>query len=500
MARYRIVSIATVLALSAESVAGHCAARAKESDSLTVEPFTLRTYDGTEHPTELLSFRVPENRRHPSGRHIRLSCVRLRSTAATPRPPIVFLSGGPGIPATGLAQVPVYYSLFERLRSVSDVLLLDQRGMGKSALPVPPVSVPIPPDVFTSSDKLLAAMERSLAASVEAHRRAGIEVAAYTTVENSDDVDDLRRVLGVERVSVLGFSYGTSLAMVYAARHPTGVHRMVLAGVHGPDRLLERPSSWDSQLAKLTALAARDSGLDPGLANLDSLFSVALAGLRRRELEVRVTDPISGESLPIRCGVPGMLFVLRDRLNDRAIPLLPALLRGFAEADTALLARSLEQAYGTLRSGLSATNLALSVSRGWTRRRWLEVREDSARARMNLVNLQWNPRVRSILGLDATSEFVEPMRCDLPTLFVSGALDSNTPSEDAEQVAKGFPNGVHVMVENGGHETLPATQVQDLIVSFLDERLPASCRVVLPPPKFLGFAEAAARLESGKKR
>jgi fermentation-respiration switch protein FrsA (DUF1100 family) len=54
----------------------------------------------------------------------------------------------------------------------------------------------------------------------------------------------------------------------------------------------------------------------------------------------------------------------------------------------------------------------------------------------------WNPRVRSLLGLDATPEFVAPVRRDRPVLLVSGTLDSNTPVQEAEEVAKGFSNSI----------------------------------------------------------
>ena len=237
-----------------------------------------------------------------------------------------------------------------------------------------------------------------------------------------------------------------------------------------------------------------------GSSNLDSLLQAAVDRLRRRPLELRIADPTSGDSVSIVCGEPGMLFLLRDRWNDRTVALLPTLLRGFADGDAALLTRTLAQGYGGLASGLSATNLALSVSRGWTRRRWLEARGDSARSRMNLINLQWNPRVQSLLGLDVTSEFVTPIRSKVPTLLLSGTLDSNTPAHDAREVARGFSNCIHVLVENGGHETLPASEVQDLVVSFFDERDLPSDRVLLPPPKFLPRAEAAARLNSGTRR
>ena len=57
--------------------------------------------------------------------------------------------------------------------------------------------------------------------------------------------------------------------------------------------------------------------------------------------------------------------------------------------------------------------------------------------------------------------FRAPIISTLPTLFISGSLDSNTPPYQAEEVRWGFPNSVHVIVENAGHEsTLPLPEVQ----------------------------------------
>src|SRR5687767_5748663 len=107
---------------------GNVAAKAQETHAgrIVIEPYTYRTYDGREHPAELGKLSVRESRTGKSGRLIQLSFVRLRSTAAQPSFPIIFLAGGPGIPGIGLGQVPVYFNLFERLREVSDVILLDQ--------------------------------------------------------------------------------------------------------------------------------------------------------------------------------------------------------------------------------------------------------------------------------------------------------------------------------------------------------------------------------------
>jgi len=45
-------------------------------------------------------------------------------------------------------------------------------------------------------------------------------------------------------------------------------------------------------------------------------------------------------------------------------------------------------------------------------------------------------------------------------------MDSETPPGNAEDVRWGFSNSVHIIVENGFHETLPAREVQDLVVDF----------------------------------
>ena len=97
-----------------------------------VEPFVLRGFDGVETPAELIRLTVPANRADSGAGTIDLAFVRLPATGGRPGSPIVFLAGGPGVPGIVMGQVPPYRALFERLRSVADVILLDQRGTGRS--------------------------------------------------------------------------------------------------------------------------------------------------------------------------------------------------------------------------------------------------------------------------------------------------------------------------------------------------------------------------------
>ncbi len=51
----------------------------------------------------------------------------------------------------------------------------------------------------------------------------------YTIDDYSDDVEELREHLGLERMWLLGHSHGGVVAIAYAARHPERVERLILA-------------------------------------------------------------------------------------------------------------------------------------------------------------------------------------------------------------------------------------------------------------------------------
>ncbi|MGH3647935.1 MAG: alpha/beta fold hydrolase [Micromonosporaceae bacterium] len=95
--------------------------------------------------------------------------------------PLICLPGGPACASAYLGDLG---GLAARL------IRLDLRGSGDSAVPADP--------------------------------------ATYQCVRMVDDVEVLRQHLGLERVNVLGHSAGANLAMLYAARHPERVRRLLL--------------------------------------------------------------------------------------------------------------------------------------------------------------------------------------------------------------------------------------------------------------------------------
>lgn len=158
--------------------------------------------------------------------------------------------------------MPVYFSLFDRLREVSDVILLDQRGTGMSSpnLQCPPAT--FPSDTFENTEKWLQSYAQIVRTCADHWRAEGVDLAEYNSNSSADDLDDLRRALGAERLSLLAWSYGTELALAAVRRHGERLDRVVLASTRGPDNLLKLPSVWDSQIRRLSLLAADDSNCE----------------------------------------------------------------------------------------------------------------------------------------------------------------------------------------------------------------------------------------------
>jgi proline iminopeptidase len=99
-------------------------------------------------------------------------------------PTLVCHGGGPGFSSRYLGNLG---GLDERL----ELILLDPRGTGGSDRPADP--------------------------------------RAYAIGDYADDVEALRRHLGLERINLLGHSHGGVVAMDYAAGHPDRVERLILA-------------------------------------------------------------------------------------------------------------------------------------------------------------------------------------------------------------------------------------------------------------------------------
>jgi pimeloyl-ACP methyl ester carboxylesterase len=82
------------------------------------------------------------------------------------------------------------------------------------------------------------------------------------------------------------------------------------------------------------------------------------------------------------------------------------------------------------------------------------------------------------------SDFYEPLQSEIPTLVVSGTLDGRTPPRNGEEILEGLSDGVHLILQNGGHDSLddwfyiPA--YREAVVAFMKEQPLQQTHINLP--------------------
>ncbi|MGH9867673.1 MAG: alpha/beta fold hydrolase [Candidatus Polarisedimenticolia bacterium] len=455
------------------------------------EAMTVQSYDGRTMPATVIRVQVPEKRARPE-RTITVAALRIPTTAERAGRPIVFLMGGPGIPASVMAPIPPYFSLFQRLRETADVILVDQRGLGRSEPGLDcPFGEPLPSDLFVERSRISATVGRQVASCAKQFREAGHDPTAYSTLESAADIDDVRKALGAEQVDLLAFSYGTRLALAYVQRHGEHVGRAVLQAVNGPGLVLKRPAPIARKLGRMGELLKQDASWK-GPTDLPAAAQAARERLSRASATVSITDRRTGQPLSLQVGRDGFDALVGLNLDDAR---LPALLVSVAAGDDRVLALSAEAAWNGLgggKVGLMARAVNCAADRPDTR--WDMVKSESAAAPfgMPVDNDFLTAEFCRNVGYEApVVEFNGPVNSRIPVLLMTGTLDATNPVENAAEVARGFPNAVSLDVENAAHEALTVPAVQDVVVEFFRGGDVRGRSIAASPPRFLSVEEAS---------
>ena len=501
--RHSVVLFAT-LAMAAHAslpTAARAADTGADSTRLTFRPYTIRALDGTTRPVEIGRLTVPETHAQPTGKSIRVVFLRIRSTSPAPAAPIVFLPGGPGYPGTLLARTPAYLRLFDALRERSDVLVLDQRGSGLSEPTLQCAARgSLPPDAFASEEKTAGALAGMVRPCVRLVRADGHAIEAYNTAESAEDLETLRRALGVERIRLLAVSYGTELALEMIRKHGDRVEAAVLAGTRGPDMAWRLPHVADQQLRRFSALVAASPRWEKDLPDFEGTVRRMLEGLAWKPASISITDAKTRRKVRVLVGPVGLQAILGSDMSDwTRAPLLPATIASLVRGDSTLFTRRVEELVNSTSEGISIMQIATDCASGASpERRSLVTRTAKAALLGNVKNMLVNAAFCDLVGSrDLGPAFREPITSSVRTLFITGAMDGITPPFQAEEVRWGFPEGVHLVVENGWHETLPFAEPQRVVQDFFAGQDLRGRSIALPPPNFLSI-EVAKSVTGGR--
>ncbi len=157
---------------------------------------------------------------------------------------VVVNPGGPGLSAVDHLQA-TWAQVLPVVRERFDLVAFDPRGVGRSA----PVrcagtaeldryfALDPTPDDAAELDELV---EASAVLTAGCARGAGRLLGHLSTVDAAADLDRVRAAVGDERLTYVGFSYGTTLGAAYLDRFPDRVRAMVLDSAFPPSLTWEQ--------------------------------------------------------------------------------------------------------------------------------------------------------------------------------------------------------------------------------------------------------------------
>lgn len=460
-----------------------------KAGDLKIEPFVFENSKKEKIDAEFGRLLVPENRRnsHSSRRLIELAFVRFKSTNPAPGSPIVYLAGGPG--GSGIASARgARFPVFMAMREIGDVILLEQRGVGQSKPNlICRETYDLPLETAPTRQEVVRLVEERSRSCAEYFKNQSIDLTGYNTNENADDIEDLRKAIGAQKISLWGTSYGTTLALATIKRHEAHIDRAILAGVEGLDSLLKSPTEVERHLADIDRLVRADPNLNKQIPDFLALVRAVLERLDKEPATVQATDPQTKQKVKVIINKYAMQLLTAAAIGTDSIVAFPRLYYAASKNDFSEIA---PQWLNLSKMSIgSAMAYMTDCASGASAKRQSQIRREAAGTLLeNAADIVF-PEVCAAWGSpDLGKSFRASVKSKVPVLFVSGTLDGRTPPRGAEEVLKGFPNGKHLVIEGAWHGDplfVSSPKIKDMMLEFMrGAPLQRTTGITLQPLKF----------------
>ncbi len=432
----------------------------------------------------------PENPDDPASGTIDLRVVVVPALNLKPLPdPVVPLAGGPG---QGAVQFYTFYSrAFENLRRDRDILLVDQRGTGESALMDCPVDLAELEGDY-SIDETVQFMRDCL-------EQLPHDPRYFTTSVAVEDLEAVREALGYPTLNVYGVSYGSRMAQHYARRFPDTTRTIMLDGVVppqlplGPDIAIEAQKALDNIFAR----CAEDEACNERFPDLAEDFEKLKRRLDKTPVNVDAAHPVTGEVESVRFGREQLAASIRlNAYSPSSIAMLPLLISEAVNGNYAPLVAQYQMtvmnisealALGMHNSIMCTEDVPFYAPESFDQ----TALEASYMGPMQIEALQ---AICSVWPTGPIDEgFREPLSTDIPTLLLSGSADPITPPAYADMAARHLKRAWLLTGEHQGHGQLAVGCMPRIVEQFVTnaglENVDASCmQSSFVMPFFLGFS------------
>lgn len=432
------------------------------------------------------TYEVFEDRAAKSGRTIKLKIVVLKALGSKPAPDAIFpLHGGPGAPATGLVEL-ANHGILGPARQDHDLVFVDQRGTGDSN----PLTCDVADDAkdlasffgdILPPDKVRACREK-----LQEHA----DLRLYTTPIAMDDLDEVRAALGYSKIDLVGLSYGTIASQVYMRQHPEHVRSVFLVGVATPNikQPLLFPRSAQHAMDLLFTDCTADKTCHSTFPFLRDEFGVVLSRFNQGPVPVEMINPESKEHVQVKLSrssfVEGIRLAMYSTDSQRFVPII---IHQAYENDYV----PFEEAAVHLSPGADVARgvyFTITCSEGVPFISAKELADETQNTYVGPERVQ-----RHITACkdwpkgNIASNYIDPVKSDLPVLMISGEVDGSSPTWFGESALKFLPNGRQLKIRYLGHQ-FEGNCLRNIFTRFIKDgsakNLDASCTEKIRRPPF----------------
>ncbi len=446
-----------ILALSCVVSSAFAAAEspARRAGTLTRESRLVTTQKGVQVTVEAGTFAVPENRDRPTDRVFELPYYRLRSTSPRPATAIFLLAGGPGSSWIERFESEEDFAQVQYYRTIADVVLFDQRGGGRSQPPVTCEGIErqrLPLDQPLDLERAGAEMRRLSALCRDRVLASGVDLGGLTTVQNAADVDALRAALGYEKMTLIGGSYGSHLALAVMRQFPRSVERVVLFGVEGPDHTWDDPAGQLATLGRIAAAVEASPAFRTRIPEKGLLAALRTVIQRLEAKPVTVTLARDGKEVSVVVDAA----VVRRRASFQAgrrsrSTEWPNMILDMYRGDYSRMAQAAIEMRMLRVPPDAPMHSMMDCSSGVSPERAARQAKDPATDILGDINFEYRAVCGAWSAPDLGPSFRAPVVSALPALILHGTWDTSTPLENAREVASTLSNAQLVEVVEGGH-------------------------------------------------
>jgi pimeloyl-ACP methyl ester carboxylesterase len=422
-------------------------------------------FNATEIDAECATLTRPENPTKNNGKTIDLFVAKLPSTSPSPaEDAFTLIQGGPG--GSSVDMTISYSAFLDIIRSKRDIIVLDQRGTGRSNK----LNCELDDDAVSANafDPIVTAqLTRDCVAKLKDH-----DLGSYTTSVAVQDLDALRTAAGYSQLSIYGVSYGTRVAQHYLRRYPQNTRTLIIDGVvdvglnlAGAEIARRSQDAFDQMVNRCNQTpSCKDK-----FGDVAQQFTELRQRLKAQPVEVTVAHPNTGKSQTVTISDNDLLVAVRLMpYSTEGVSLLPLLINNAYLGNYTSLA--VQSIIGTesISEGFAMgmhNSVMCTEDAPYVNSNAAEQAKDTYFGSMMIDSMRVTCQnwPKGIIDKD----FLETFESDVPVLILSGETDPITPPQNGERASKMFKNSKHLVVPSHGHGVVGRGCVPFLVKDFL---------------------------------